>query len=207
MFFILFSAPLQNLSVYPASHPHHLPPNTKPTSEQSWFCLMEPSHIRSRGPSSPDCCVSPHWGAGHQEGPLTDVNSGIPGKPHASPRLERASDHKLLSTHSSIQLHILCNQAGWSFPHSYLWFSALRNIYTKHPQINISYLIYTIGQIQIKMDKNPITFGSKAGLHYLLIKDREEEEETRSSKKIAQRNSKYQVNFGLFFSFLRNWSI
>ena len=54
------------------------------------------------------------------------------------------------------------------------------------------------------MDKNPITFGNKAVLHYLLIKDREEEEETRSSKKIAQRNSKYQVNFGLFFLFLRN---
>lgn len=33
------------------------------------------------------------------------------------------------------------------------------------------------------MDKNPITFGSKAGLHHLLIKDREEEEETDHPKK------------------------
>lgn len=63
--------------------------------EHSWSCLMEPRHICSLGPSSPGCCISPHWGAGHQEGPLTDVNSSIPGKPHASPRLNRASDHKL----------------------------------------------------------------------------------------------------------------
>lgn len=118
VFHSFLCSPPPNLSVYPASHPHHLPPNTKPTSKQSWSCLMGPSHIRSLGPSSPGCCVSPHRGAGHQEGPLTDVNSGIPGKPHASPRLNRASDHKLLSTHSSIQLHIRCNQAGGSFPHS-----------------------------------------------------------------------------------------
>ena len=38
--------------------------------------------------------------------------------------------------------------------------------------MNISYLIYTTGQTQIKMDKNPITFGRTAGLHYLLIKER-----------------------------------
>lgn len=89
-----FACSLPFLSSLPST-PSTRPQTQSPPDEHSWSCLMEPSHICSHGPSSPGCCISPHWGAGHQEGPLTDVNSSIPGKPHASPRLNRASDHKL----------------------------------------------------------------------------------------------------------------
>lgn len=49
--------------------------------------------------------------------------------------------------------------------------------------MNISYLIYTTGQIQIKMDKNPITQVEVRQDYTICSLKREEEEETRSSEK------------------------
>ena len=51
------------------------------------------------------------------------------------------------------------------------------------------------------MDKNPITFGSKAGLHHLLIKDREEEGETDHPKKQHRQTPNIRLILFFFFFF------
>lgn len=79
----------------------------------------------------------------------------------------------------------------------------------KHPQINISYLIYyTTGQIQIKMD---IIHRKKSNhlLRYYSICSLKTEKGTRNrsskkKKKTAQRNSKYQDKFDHGFKKLVN---
>ena len=73
----------------------------------------------------------------------------------------------------------------------------------KHLQINISYLIYTTGQIQIKIDiihRKKIQSPSEVRQYYSICSLKTEKRKKKQIiQKIAQRNSKYQDNFGHSF--------